>query len=51
MVLRLVTVLTIAGLVTAAPLAAQPVEQLAKKSAQGTAAMQAGRFADAIGIY
>ena len=51
MLVRLVIALTISGLVAAAPLAAQPAEQLATKSAQGTAAMQAGRFADAIGIY
>ena len=51
-VLPLIGCLSLVSLLLAAPpLGAQPVKPLAEKSAQGTAAMQAGRFADAIGIY
>jgi predicted Zn-dependent protease len=47
---RLISAL-ILWLATAVPLVAQPADTLAAKSAQGTAAMQAGRFDEAIGVY
>jgi predicted Zn-dependent protease len=51
MIPRFVMALALTWLVTAGSLTAQPADQLAAKTAQGTAAMQAGRFDEAIGIY